>query len=117
VSDIEQGGRGAEFWASWQVTSYGVIVTVVGEIDSTTAKDLDLTMRDAVQYLTPPDTLALDMRRTSFIGSMGLGLLVRWHRRCADAGSPFILVAPSATVMRVLRIVGLDSVLTIRTDL
>lgn len=50
--------------------------------------------------------VCVDMRDVQFCGSSGLNMLLTVRFRAQEAHVPFVLVAPSARVMRVLEVTG-----------
>lgn len=60
-----------------------------------------------------PGRLVLDLTALEFIDSTGLSVLVWAHRRLSERGGLLCLVAPSATVRKILRITGLHERLSI----
>lgn len=56
----------------------------------------------------------LDCSGLEFIDAAGLGALVRGHRGCRLRGATLVVVDPSPAVVRLLRIVELDTVLHVR---
>lgn len=55
--------------------------------------------------------LVVDLMRTTFLSSGGLGLLVRTGKALAERGGGLALARPQASVGRLLRAVGLDAVI------
>ena len=59
--------------------------------------------------------IELDCSGLTFIDAAGLGALVKAHRACAARGGRLIVVDPSRAVIRLLRLVELDTVLHVRS--
>jgi anti-anti-sigma factor len=55
----------------------------------------------------------LDVARVAFVGAVGLGMLVRLHKRMKDSGGRLVLRNPGAAVAEMLRVTHLDRVLTV----
>jgi anti-sigma B factor antagonist len=55
--------------------------------------------------------LVVDLTRTTFLSSSGLGLLVRTGKLLAERGGGLAVAHPQAGVARLLRAVGLDAVI------
>ena len=55
----------------------------------------------------------LDLERLTFINSQALGLLVRLHHRCDDAGGKLVLFRPQSSVKEVIDISALSQFITI----
>jgi anti-anti-sigma factor len=82
-----------------------------GAIDSSNARTgLDLVMRaDAL----PGDAVTLDLSDVDFIDSSGISMLLKIRSYLDDMGCRFVLVNPSAQVVRVLTIVGLNEMFAV----
>ena len=98
-----------------QATVSGAVLVVRGEIDLYTgdqfAEQLERVVVRAIASTTP---VVVDLRAVTFFGAVGLGVLASANERCLRAGVPMAVVADQPTVLRVLRIAGLDRVLTVR---
>jgi anti-anti-sigma factor len=55
----------------------------------------------------------LDLERLSFINSQALGLFVRLHNRCSEAGGKLILYQPRSSVRDVIEIADLPQFIAI----
>jgi anti-anti-sigma factor len=60
--------------------------------------------------------IELECSSLEFIDAAGVGAFVHADQACAARGDKLVFVNPSRTVLRVLRLVGLDASLTIRRD-
>jgi anti-sigma B factor antagonist len=81
------------------------VVRVAGELDLAGAPRL-------MSVLTSLDgDVELHCSALEFIDAAGLSVVVRTHRRCAAQGHKLVVVDPSPTVLRLLRMVDLDDVL------
>jgi anti-anti-sigma factor len=91
------------------------VVSAPGEIDVTNVCGL----RDAIRSCTNAEgaTLVVDMSETTFCDSAGMNQIVRAHQRAVAASGELRLVVGSASVMRILAIVGIDRMLPIYTSL
>lgn len=83
----------------------GTVVTVSGELDVATSRDLD---RELAQ-LQDVSLVVIDLRGLSFVDSTGLGVLVRAHQRAEELGHRLALVRGNGQVNRLLSLTGLDS--------
>lgn len=113
MSDISARTPDGGIRLTWQVSAAGVVVTVAGDVDMATAPQLDAGLAEAGEYATATVPLTVDMRETTFLGSAGLRVLADWHQRCAAAGSSLVLTGLQRPVANVLRITGLDRLLTV----
>lgn len=88
-----------------------VVVIVLGEIDMASGPLLWECLAGA--FPDPDRRLVLDLAGTTFIDSTGLALFSRAHQRLRRGGAELVLRAPSSSARSVLRITGLDQVVTI----
>jgi anti-anti-sigma factor len=89
-------------------------VTVRGELDIATAGQLATAL--SAQLANGHHVVCLDLAGLSFCGAAGLNMLLAVHRAHQAAHGTLILARCSPQVARVLRLTGLDSVLTIETE-
>lgn len=96
-----------------------VVLTVTGEIDSTSAAGQ---LRTAViaalgeAHSADPETamVVLDLTEVGFLSATGLSALVAAHRHAATRDEPLRIVVDHARpVLRPLQLTGLDRVLTL----
>ncbi len=89
----------------------GVLLTVSGEVDSSSAPRLrevvDAAFADRVPALT------VDLDGVTFLDSAGLCVLAGAHRRAAEGGVLLRVVASSRAVIRPLQITGLYDLLAV----
>lgn len=89
------------------------VVVVAGDLDAATAPRLQAELAQlAAEGI---DRVVLDLRRTTFVDSFGLGVIVSAKKRLSQEGNALCLVAGSEqrTLRRVLEITGLDRVLPV----
>ena len=87
------------------------VVTLPAEIDMANA---DRVGADLQAALAPGVTAVVaDMTATTFCDSRGIHALVLAHQRATASGAELRLVVPSACVLRVLALTGLDRWLAI----
>jgi anti-anti-sigma factor len=89
-----------------------VELRLVGELDVGTAAPLRHALRRA--HEDGVDTVVVDLSALRFIDSTGLHELVVAQKRQQAHGGEIVLHAPTAQTRRVLEIVGLDRLFTIR---
>ena len=88
-------------------------VVLAGEIDAYTAPEL----ADRLTPLPGAGTdVAIDLAAVEFIDSSGLGVIIDAHRRAMEAGRRIVLAKPSAAVVRLIEISGLNGYLTLSRD-
>ena len=89
----------------------GVLLTVSGEVDSSTAPSLRGVVDSAFADRVP--TITVDLDGVTFLDSAGLCVLAGAHRRAAEAGVLLRVVASSRAVIRPLQITGLYDLLAV----
>jgi len=88
------------------------LIKVEGEVDLNTSPEL----RTAILKATPKGkgSVAVDLSGVPYMDSSGVATLVEGLKTVGKQGAAFVLVAPSAAVMKVLQLSRLDSVFDIR---
>ncbi|MER6186461.1 STAS domain-containing protein [Streptomyces sp. NPDC001652] len=90
------------------------VLTLAGEID----RDTGQTLRQALDaFGTPRPRIVVDLSRVTFMDSTGINILIAAHRSLTEAGGWIRLAAPTEAVLRVLQIVGVDTVIACRETL
>jgi anti-sigma B factor antagonist len=92
-----------------------LVVAAPEEIDITNAEALRSALLAAAA--DGPGTLVVDMTRTRFCDSSGLHALIAAHKRAGAEGREVLLVIPSAAVLRVFALIGMDMVIPNFTSL
>ena len=87
------------------------VITATGEIDAGTAPEVASAVTETLAGRGV--RVLLDFAEVTFIDSSGLGMLVKAHREAADAGSAFAVVSPSDHTRKLIRVLGLDQLLSI----
>ena len=93
--DHERDGERPSVW----------IVRVRGELDTTTAPQLEARLREVEGQ--GPALVILDLEATAFIDSSGLRVLVEGDRRMRANGAELVIEGMSAAARRILEISGL----------
>src|ERR1700749_4078827 len=91
------------------------VVAAPEEIDITNAEALRSALLAAAA--DGPGTLVVDMTRTRFCDSSGLHALIAVHKRAGAEGREVLLVIPSAAVLPVFALIGMDMVIPNFTSL
>jgi anti-sigma B factor antagonist len=93
----------------------GFLVDVVGGVPVVVApEEIDITNAEALRSAllkaaaSGPGTLVVDMTRTQFCDSSGPHALFAAHQRAEAEGREVLLVIPSAVVLRVFALTGVD---------
>jgi anti-sigma B factor antagonist len=89
----------------------GVLLTVTGEVDSSTAPSLRAVVDSA--FADRVRTLTVDLDGVTFLDSAGLCVLAAAHRRAAEDGVLLRVVASTRAVIRPLQITGLYDLLAV----
>ena len=89
---------------------HAAVVALTGELDAHTVGRLRSLL--AEQLLAGPGNLVIDLSGLTFIDSAGLAALIAADKGVRRAGTRMVLAAPGAPVSKVLRLTGLDALLT-----
>ena len=87
------------------------LIVTVGEIDAATAGDLASAVTGALAAGSA--RVVVDLAQVGFIDSTGLGVLVKSHRAAVAAGATFAVVNPTPQTRKLIRVLGLDQLLTV----
>jgi anti-sigma B factor antagonist len=90
-------------------TTAWTVVTVTGALDRHTAAHWRQRLRELTS--AGQSRLVVDIDAVTFLDATGLGVLVGAQRRSAAADGDLRVVATRETVVRVLRVTGLDRTL------
>jgi anti-sigma B factor antagonist len=113
----EGGGEGrmsldaADFIVVSPAGSCDCVVRARGEIDIYTGPALRDVLRDVVA--AGPSQVVIDMAEVSFIDSSGLSVIIGAYKRAQDSGIDLVLRSPTARVVRLLEMTGLNRALTV----
>lgn len=80
--------------------------------------DVDLAARDELwsvieAALDRGDRLVIDLTETTFFDSIGLSVILRATRERGPGAGPIVLRSPSDAVCKLLRITGLDKIVSV----
>lgn len=89
--------------------AYSVVV-LGGEVDLSWSQQVRRAVLDA---LSGSDAVAVDLARVSYIDSSGIAALVEGFQSARGRGKTFVLLAPAAPVLAVLKLARLDKVFRI----
>jgi anti-sigma B factor antagonist len=96
---------------SQQTDEGDALLFLAGEVD---LSHVDALWRAASSALaTTPRRLVLDVSAVTFLDSAILGVLIRINRAADDLGKGFTLRRPSPLVLRLLRLTGLESLISV----
>lgn len=87
------------------------VIAVRGELDLSTAADLEAPLEEAIAVSDP--SMLIDLSECEFIDSTGIALIVRaWQRidggNNGDGKGRLVICCPNDQVRRVLKITGLE---------
>jgi len=91
-----------------------IVVALAGELDLATVEPLGRLLGEVLQCR--PTTVAVDAARVTFLDSSGIQCLVDAAEAAATAGCKLVVQRPTANVVRVLGILGLDELLLAEAD-
>ena len=84
-----------------------------GELDLYTAPRLEEAVREQIR---PGRVLVVDLSKTTFVDSSGMGTLVRLAKVVAAGGGTFKLTSPTRSIARLFEISGVHSFLDVSLD-
>ncbi|MGW7265191.1 STAS domain-containing protein [Streptomyces sp. NPDC054842] len=109
MTDAHEGARPGRLSIGMTAFDDVRVVALRGEIDHSIRDHLRraLLTHDSVA----PPRIVVDLSGVTFMDSSGVNVLIAAHRGAVEAGGWIRLAAPQEPVLRVIRIVGLDSVI------
>jgi len=85
------------------------IVSVTGELDIATAEQAYIYISDVIDASeTGPAPVSVDLSGLTFCDAAGLGVLARIARHARQAGRQLKLIAARPSLLKIMRITGLD---------
>jgi anti-sigma B factor antagonist len=111
TAEPEEVSTGGVEHLRWSVSSDAadVVVRLDGDLDLATVGEVGRLLGKIVERR--PGTIALDATNLSFLDSTGIHCLVNAAEAASRVGSTLVLRNPSASVVRVLGICGVDELL------
>lgn len=103
-----------EFGLSTSRVDAFTVVEVTGELDVYTAPVLEETLGDLVDAGSVD--IVVDLRGVTFMDSTGLGLLIKALKWTREHDGSLHIVANTEKVLKVFRVTGLDSVLSLHSS-
>jgi anti-sigma B factor antagonist len=83
----------------------GVVLALVGELDVTTAPELERRLSELDAQA--PARVVLDLNELSFVDSAGVSVLIKAKKQAGANGRELVLQRPTAQVHRVFALVGM----------
>lgn len=84
-------------------------IRLAGELDGAAALDLRALLDD----VELGEWVEVDASALTFVDSMGLRLMVEWHRQLQDVGGQVVIRTPSEPLEALLQVTQLDKVLVV----
>jgi anti-sigma B factor antagonist len=91
----------------------GVVVHAAGEIDLVSASKLGDALDGVEPRPQPAGPVVVDLTEVTFLGSVGLSLLVKHNQRHRDAGGMLRVVTGNRLVARAIAMTGLTETLNV----
>jgi anti-anti-sigma factor len=91
------------------------VVEVRGSLETATVAALRSVLLDAIETWRPRE-LAVDMRRVSFMDSLGIGALVAGSFAARAVGGALVVRDPSPPVHRLLQVTGLTELFGVQGE-
>ncbi len=91
-----------------------VVVGLDGDIDIMVGREVRSEL-DRIEAADPP-LLVVDLSRTTFIDSTGMGLIAAVHTRAQESGRRVVIVRPRKGVDQAFDISGLDGIFEMADD-
>ena len=88
-----------------------LVFALRGSLDLATAPTVRAALTEATEKGS--HDLIVDLSQLEFLDSTGLGVLIGAHRRTAERGGSFRLVASEGSILRLLNITGLIAVFAV----
>lgn len=89
------------------VTSDGWHVTLTGDLDLASARDLAVALKPA--SMVSGRVMTVDLAGLTFCDCAGIGALIEQHNRLHVAGSALMIVNPARSFRRLLELTELDA--------
>lgn len=113
TADVSQPDELLRVWYEPGGVAGGVVVHAAGEIDLVSSSKLDDLLDELLSPPTTPGHLVIDLTGVTFLGSVGLSLLVKNDQRLRDAGGGLSVVTGNRLVARAISMTGLTEKLTL----
>ena len=110
-SDPALRGHHDEFHVAGAVRDDVLVVSLEGDLDIAARQKVNAFVELEVDAC--PGTLVVDMAAVSFVDSTGLSMLVAAQKTVAAHGGRVVVRRPSAQFRQLLRITGVDALVTI----
>ncbi|MEU9269119.1 STAS domain-containing protein [Streptomyces sp. NPDC048251] len=111
MSDIENVDRPDRFSAVHRMVDGVLVVTVQGEIDHDVKELLSAALLSGYGA-APPSRIVVDLGGVTFMDSSGINVFVAAHQAVSATDGWLRIAAAQESVLHVLRLVGIDAVIT-----
>ncbi len=88
-----------------------VVVEVTGELDASSAPDLQRTLLSILG--DGRDRVVLDLSRATYLDSSGVGAVIAAYAEAVERGGRFVVASGTGHAARRIRVMGLDSLLQV----
>lgn len=100
----------------FEIKDKNLEIKLKGEIDHHSALRVRSELDDLI-FEVIPERVVLDLSEISFMDSSGLGLIMGRYALIKDLGGTLILRTPSAAVMKILSLAGMDRMIKIEKEI
>ncbi|KEO73087.1 STAS domain-containing protein [Anditalea andensis] len=90
-----------------------VILVLTGEVDASNSVDLDNAIQGLIQ---PKKKIIMDGSALEYISSAGLGVFMSYLEEFETNEIQFVIIGLNSKVFNVFHILGLDQLITIKTN-
>ena len=90
-----------------------LVIAPIGEIDHHETKELRREM-DAEIINSMPEKIVIDLSRTTFMDSSGLGLILGRFNKASELGIDIEVVNPGEKIMKILSMSGVDKIVKVK---
>ncbi len=97
---------------TYKIEDDALVINLSGEIDHHSAVGVRSDI-DTLVFETRPKRLILELSDITFMDSSGLGLIMGRYALIKDLGGSLLLRSPSAAVMKILGLSGMDRIISI----
>jgi anti-sigma B factor antagonist len=113
ASEVRPPVRESSIEVSRSAVGHIIVVAVRGELDMLTSPQLSDAIEDALA--SSPEALVIDLSEVTFLASAALQALLAGQAAAGETG--FAVVADGPATSRPIRVLGLDSLLSVRPTL
>jgi stage II sporulation protein AA (anti-sigma F factor antagonist) len=90
-----------------------LVIAPLGEIDHHESKYLREKI-DSEISIQLPKKIVVDLSRTTFMDSSGLGLILGRYKKSLEIGSDFEVVNPGEKILKIITMSGMDKIIKVK---